>query len=74
MDTYSEFEVFCNKNRTVLGKEDLLKFPKLAETMEVIAEQGADAFYTGSIGLALIEDIKAAGWCNVNISRGAGGV
>ncbi|KAL0965619.1 hypothetical protein UPYG_G00283610 [Umbra pygmaea] len=54
-------EVFCKDNKTVLGKGDSLKFPKLAETMETIAQQGADAFYTGQIGLDLIQDIKAAG-------------
>ncbi|XP_053195939.1 glutathione hydrolase 5 proenzyme isoform X2 [Scomber japonicus] len=54
-------KVFCNKNKTVLGKSDVLKMPKLAETMETIAERGADAFYTGQIGHDLIEDIKAAG-------------
>uniref|UniRef100_A0A8C7E0T9 Gamma-glutamyltransferase 5 n=1 Tax=Oncorhynchus kisutch TaxID=8019 RepID=A0A8C7E0T9_ONCKI len=57
----SSSEVFCNKNKTVLGMGDILKFPKLAETMETIAEQGADAFYTGQIGLDLIQDVKAAG-------------
>ncbi|XP_029301369.1 glutathione hydrolase 5 proenzyme [Cottoperca gobio] len=54
-------EVFCDKNRTVLSTGDILKFPKLAETMETIAEQGADAFYTGKIGRDLIQDIEAAG-------------
>lgn len=70
----SEHQVFCDNNRTVLGKGDILKFPKLAETMKIIAEEGADAFYTGKIGQDLIEDIKAAGWCNVSISREAVGV
>ncbi len=59
--------IFCNKNKTVLSKGDMLKFPKLAETMEIIAKQGADAFYTGKIGHDLIQDIKAEGWCNFNI-------
>ncbi|KAG8010678.1 Glutathione hydrolase 5 proenzyme [Nibea albiflora] len=54
-------QVFCNKNKTILGKADTLKFPKLAETMEIIAAQGADAFYTGKIGQDLIKDIKEAG-------------
>ncbi|XP_068430173.1 glutathione hydrolase 5 proenzyme [Clinocottus analis] len=54
-------EVLCNKNKTVLSTGDILKFPKLAETMETIAEQGADAFYTGKIGHDLIRDIEAAG-------------
>ncbi|KAM9539672.1 glutathione hydrolase 5 proenzyme-like isoform 1-T2 [Salvelinus alpinus] len=55
------YEVFCHKNKTVLGIGDTLKFPKLAETMETIAEQGVDAFYTGQIGHDLIQDVKAAG-------------
>ncbi|XP_049459495.1 glutathione hydrolase 5 proenzyme [Epinephelus fuscoguttatus] len=53
-------EVFCHKNKTVLRTGDTLKFPKLAETMETIAKQGADAFYTGKIGHDLIQDIQAA--------------
>lgn len=51
----------------VLGKEDILKFPKLAETMEIIAKQGADVFYTGKIGHDLIQDIKATGLYNFTI-------
>uniref|UniRef100_A0A3P9H611 Glutathione hydrolase n=1 Tax=Oryzias latipes TaxID=8090 RepID=A0A3P9H611_ORYLA len=54
-------EVLCNKNNVSLGKEEILKFPKLAETMETIAKQGADAFYNGMIGQDLIQDIKNAG-------------
>ncbi|XP_008291967.1 gamma-glutamyltransferase 5-like [Stegastes partitus] len=54
-------EIFCNKNKTVLSAGDVLKFPQLAETMETIAKQGAQAFYTGKIGHDLIQDIKAAG-------------
>ncbi|XP_023262219.1 glutathione hydrolase 5 proenzyme [Seriola lalandi dorsalis] len=54
-------QIVCNKNKTVLSTGDILKFPKLAETMEIIAKQGADAFYTGKIGHDLIQDIQAAG-------------
>ncbi|KAM6984866.1 glutathione hydrolase 5 proenzyme [Aplochiton taeniatus] len=54
-------EVFCNKNKNVLSKGDTLKFPRLAETMETIAEQGADTFYSDKLGLDLIQDIKDAG-------------
>ncbi|XP_028457591.1 glutathione hydrolase 5 proenzyme [Perca flavescens] len=61
LENSSIWEVFCNKNKTVLRKGDILKFPKLAETMKTIAEQGADAFYTGKIGRDLIQDIEAAG-------------
>ncbi|KAI3362376.1 hypothetical protein L3Q82_012684, partial [Scortum barcoo] len=54
-------ELFCNKNKTVLKKGDILKFPKLGETMEIISKEGADAFYTGKIGHDLIQDIKDSG-------------
>uniref|UniRef100_A0A668AMF8 Gamma-glutamyltransferase 5 n=1 Tax=Myripristis murdjan TaxID=586833 RepID=A0A668AMF8_9TELE len=56
-----QHDLFCNKNKTLLKEGDILKFPKLAETMETIAEQGADALYNGKIGLNLIQDIKAEG-------------
>ncbi|XP_012704846.2 glutathione hydrolase 5 proenzyme [Fundulus heteroclitus] len=54
-------EVLCNKNKTILSNKDTLQFSKLADTLETIAEEGADAFYTGRIGHDLIQDIKAAG-------------
>ncbi|XP_074545966.1 glutathione hydrolase 5 proenzyme [Halichoeres trimaculatus] len=54
-------EVFCNKNKKVLTKGDTLKFTKLAESLEMIAAKGADAFYNGTVGENLIKDIKAAG-------------
>ncbi|KAM9307176.1 glutathione hydrolase 5 proenzyme [Pholidichthys leucotaenia] len=54
-------EILCNMNKTVLNTGDILKFPKLAETMETVAKEGPDAFYTGKIGQDLIQDIKAAG-------------
>ncbi|XP_054612925.1 glutathione hydrolase 5 proenzyme isoform X2 [Dunckerocampus dactyliophorus] len=54
-------EVFCNENSSTLTTGDVIKFPQLAESMEVIAKQGADAFYGGEIGRHLIQDVKAAG-------------
>ncbi|XP_037609226.1 glutathione hydrolase 5 proenzyme [Sebastes umbrosus] len=54
-------QVFCHNNKTILSTGDILKFTKLAETMETIAKKGADAFYTGTIGRDLIKDIKDAG-------------
>uniref|UniRef100_A0A3Q0S9U6 Glutathione hydrolase n=1 Tax=Amphilophus citrinellus TaxID=61819 RepID=A0A3Q0S9U6_AMPCI len=54
-------EILCHKNKTVLSTGDILKFPKLAETMETIANHGAKEFYTGKIGHDLIQDIEAAG-------------
>ncbi|KAG1929492.1 glutathione hydrolase 5 proenzyme [Pimephales promelas] len=52
-------ELFCHKNKTFFGPGDILKFPRLAETMETIAKEGADAFYTGKIGKDLIQDVQA---------------
>ncbi|XP_003965539.2 glutathione hydrolase 5 proenzyme [Takifugu rubripes] len=54
-------KLFCNANKTALGKGDTLKFSQLAETLEIVAQKGADAFYTGKIGQDLIKDIKEAG-------------
>lgn len=61
VESSSLCEVLCHKNRTVLKQGDILKFPKLAETMETIGRLGANAFYDGKIGRDLVEDIKAAG-------------
>ncbi|XP_048036984.1 glutathione hydrolase 5 proenzyme [Megalobrama amblycephala] len=52
-------ELFCHKNKTFFGPGDILKFPRLAETMETIAKEGADAFYTGKIAKDLIKDVQA---------------
>uniref|UniRef100_A0A8C9V5B3 Gamma-glutamyltransferase 5 n=1 Tax=Scleropages formosus TaxID=113540 RepID=A0A8C9V5B3_SCLFO len=54
-------DVFCNKNRTVLQAGEMLRLPALANTLSTIAEQGADAFYTGQIASDLIHDVTAAG-------------
>ncbi|XP_061555204.1 glutathione hydrolase 5 proenzyme-like [Phycodurus eques] len=54
-------EVFCNNNKSTLGTGDIMKFPQLAESMQLIADKGADAFYIGQMALDLIRDVKAAG-------------
>ena len=40
---------------------DLFANPRLARTMDVIAKEGRDAFYTGSIARAIVADIKSRG-------------
>lgn len=60
-------KILCNANKTAVGKGDTLKFSQLAETLEIVAQKGADAFYTGKIGQDLIKDIKEAGWSNHHI-------
>ena len=43
---------------TPMQQGDLFANPRLARTMEVIAKEGRDAFYTGSIARAIVNDIK----------------
>lgn len=38
-----------------------MKMPKLANTYETIAREGADAFYTGSLAKQIIDDIHSVG-------------
>ncbi|XP_051888019.1 glutathione hydrolase 1 proenzyme-like [Pristis pectinata] len=54
-------EVFCNSQGTILQEHDIIRFPKLAATYQVLAEEGADAFYDGSLSGQIVSDIRSAG-------------
>lgn len=41
----------------ILQTGDLIKRPKLAKTLELIAERGPDVFYNGSITDKLVDEI-----------------
>lgn len=51
------------KGDTFVNKEesDIFKQLELAKTLKVIAQKGVDAFYNGSVGLKLVEDLKEFG-------------
>ncbi|XP_068660742.1 glutathione hydrolase 3-like [Aristolochia californica] len=48
-------------NGNLLQKGDICYNPKLADTLELISEQGADVFYNGIIGEKLVRDVQATG-------------
>ena len=44
-----------------MGQGDVFANPRLARTMEAIAREGRDAFYTGSIARAIVADLERRG-------------
>ncbi|XP_010782357.1 gamma-glutamyltranspeptidase 1-like, partial [Notothenia coriiceps] len=54
-------KLFSDKDGQLLKAGDMIKREKLADTLEMIANQGADAFYNGKIAEDLIRDIQEAG-------------
>uniref|UniRef100_A0A3Q3CSL6 Gamma-glutamyltransferase 5a n=1 Tax=Haplochromis burtoni TaxID=8153 RepID=A0A3Q3CSL6_HAPBU len=54
-------ELYLDKNGNLLKTGDTVKFEKLADTLETIANEGPDVFYNGTIAKNLISDIQDAG-------------
>lgn len=53
--------LFNEQSGRVKKSGETYKLPKLAETLRVVAKEGADAVYNGSLTSRLVEDIKKAG-------------
>ena len=54
-------KLYSDKDGNLLKAGDFVKFEKLADTLEAIANDGAEAFYSGRIAEDLIRDIQEAG-------------
>lgn len=54
-------EVFCDSQRNILKENDTVRFPRLADTYQRIADEGPDVFYYGSMARTIVQDIQGAG-------------
>ncbi len=56
-------ELFVKDNNTneLYGVGDTMKRTKLARTLEIIAKEGDDAFYTGELSDTIVKEIQDRG-------------
>uniref|UniRef100_A0AAX7SSV7 Gamma-glutamyltransferase 5a n=1 Tax=Astatotilapia calliptera TaxID=8154 RepID=A0AAX7SSV7_ASTCA len=59
--TQSLRKLYSDENGNLLKAGDTVKFEKLADTLEMIANEGPDVFYSGTIAKDLISDIQKEG-------------
>lgn len=60
-NTFPLYKLFSDAERNPLKAGDFVKFEKLADTLETIANQGAGSLYSGQMAEDLISDIQEAG-------------
>lgn len=60
-DTLPLYQLFSDAEGKPLKTGGTVKFKKLADTLETIANNGPKSFYTGQIAMDLISDIQEAG-------------
>ncbi|XP_048468876.1 glutathione hydrolase 1 proenzyme-like [Rhincodon typus] len=55
-------DVFCKKNSNqILSENDIIYFPKLANTLQMIADIGPNAFYDGPIADDIVKYVSQSG-------------
>ncbi len=49
---------------------DIMRFPALAETMEIVGRQGRSGFYEGAVGAEIVRAVEAAGglWADADLA------
>lgn len=57
----SSSEVFCDSQKKILKEADTIRFLRLADTYQKIANEGPDIFYNGSMARTIVQDIQDAG-------------
>jgi gamma-glutamyltranspeptidase/glutathione hydrolase len=55
------YRVLHHPDGSCLREGEIVRIPELAESLKVIAEQGAETFYTGEIGQRIAREIQANG-------------
>ncbi|XP_017270012.1 glutathione hydrolase 5 proenzyme [Kryptolebias marmoratus] len=60
-ETRALWKLFSDKKGNLLKIGGTVKFEKLADTLEIIANNGADSFYSGKIAEDLVHDVQEAG-------------
>ncbi|KAI9331395.1 nucleophile aminohydrolase [Pilaira anomala] len=61
MKNFTEWTDVYFPNGVRIKEGEIVKRPTLANTLEIIAEKGADEFYEGEIAKSLVETIQTAG-------------